>query len=45
MPVLFHIVSVPVPVTGDNSVVPLAITIMAVVVAVAGILLFTTRKR
>ena len=37
--------SVTVPATGDNSIVGIAIVVMAVVVIVAAILLFTSRKR
>lgn len=37
--------SVPSPATGDNSIVGIAIVVMAVVVVVAAILLFTARKR
>ena len=33
------------PVTGDNSIVSIAIIVMAVVVVVAAILLITSRKR
>lgn len=34
-----------VPVTGDNSIVPIAIIAMAVVVVIAAVLLITSRKR
>lgn len=37
--------TVPSPATGDNSIVGIAIIVMAVVVVVAAILLFTSRKR
>lgn len=33
------------PVTGDNSIVPIAIIAMAVVVVIAAVLLITSRKR
>ena len=33
------------PVTGDNSIVPIAIVAMAVVVVIAAVLLLTSRKR
>ena len=33
------------PVTGDNSIVPIAIIAMAVVVVIAAVLLFPSRKR
>lgn len=33
------------PVTGDNSIVPIAIVAMAVVVVIAAVLLLTSRKK
>ena len=33
------------PVTGDNSIVPIAIIAMALVMAIAAVLLITSRKR
>ena len=33
------------PVTGDNSIAPIAIIAMAVVVVIAAVLLITSRKR
>ena len=33
------------PVTGDNSIVPIAIIAMAVVVVIAAVLLLTSRKK
>ena len=33
------------PATGDNSIVPIAIVAMAVVVGIAAVLLLTSRKR
>jgi len=37
--------SVTAPLTGDNSIVPIAIIAMGVVVVIAAVLLLTSRKR
>lgn len=41
---LFYAALTAAPVTGDNSIVPIAIIAMAVVVVIAAVLLLTSRK-